>query len=106
LSGLPSISAGLSDAGEALAGLLDGARGGVGNCLAVLNHVLQALTHQSALNGCELLHRLGAGELGQALQIALELLLAEIEQVAGGILEGLAENGAAAGDSFHVLLRR
>src|SRR4051794_25258096 len=41
----------------------------------VLDHVLEALADQAALNGREILHRPALRELAQALKVALELLL-------------------------------
>src|SRR4051812_39440313 len=94
----------LGHAGEAFAGLLDGASRGLGDGPAVLNDVLQALANQFALDRDELLDRPGTCQLVEAVEVAPPLLLAQLEPVARGVLEGLGQHRAAARDGFEVLL--
>jgi hypothetical protein len=89
---------------EGLAGLVHGTKRGLSDSAAVLNHVLQTFANQVALNSSEFLKRLGSRQLVQAVEIALPLLLSELEPVPGGVLKGLGQHGAATRDRFHVLL--
>src|SRR4051794_22126069 len=89
---------------DGLAGLLDRTDRHLSDDTAIPNHVLQALASQLALDCGEFLDRLSVRQLVHALEVAAPLLLAQREPVPRGILDGLGQNGAAAGDGFHVLL--
>lgn len=78
-------SALLGQARLGLAGLIDRMKRLLGLNAAVLNHVLQAVTKQITLDGGELLNRLRTGQLVQTVEIALPLLLAQLEPAPGGI---------------------
>src|SRR3954463_13430688 len=84
----------LRRARKSLAGFVDRTERRLGNPATVLHDLLHALADQVALDGCELLHRRRTGQLGQAVEIALPLLLRQFEPAPRGILQSLAENGA------------
>ena len=88
---------------DGLASLVNRSQRNPHNRAGVLDHVLEALADEAALDGRELLNRPAMGELAQALKVALELLLSQAVPSPRGILQGLGQHGPELRDRVHVL---
>src|SRR3954454_404172 len=93
----------LSRSSNGLAGVTHRFERDLGDHAAVLDHVLEAVTDKTALGHCEILNRPAMGELAQALEVALELLLSQAVPFPRGVLTGLGQHGPELRDRFHVL---
>src|SRR4051812_32729884 len=88
---------------DGLAGLVHRFERDLRDGAGVLDHVLEALSDEAALDGCEILNRPAVRELAQALKVALELLLSQAVPFPRRVLIGLGQHGAELRDCFHVL---
>src|SRR4051812_36266150 len=93
----------LSRPGDGLAGLVYCFERDLRDQAGILDHVLEALSNEAALNGGEILNRPAMRELAQALKIALELLLSQAIPFTRSVLTGLGQHGPELRDRFHVL---
>src|SRR5215218_10279990 len=93
----------LSRSSNGLAGVVHRFERDLHDQAAVLDHVLEALTDETALGRRELLNRPAMGEPAQALEVTLELLLSQAAPLPRRVLKGLGQHGPAPCDGFHVL---
>src|SRR3954468_11413340 len=93
----------LSRSSNGLAGVVHRFERDLHDQAAILDHVLEAFADKTALGRREILHRPAMGELAQALEVALELLLSQAVPFPRGVLTGLGQHGPELRDRFHVL---
>src|SRR3954470_25005931 len=93
----------LSRPRNGLAGLVHRFERDLHDRASVLDQVLEALSDKTALDSGEILNRPAMGELAQALEVALELLLSQAVPFPRGVLTGLGQHGPELRDRFHVL---
>src|SRR5215210_2886341 len=93
----------LSCPSDGLAGVVHRFERDLRDRAGVLDHVLEALSDQAALDSREILNRPAMSELAQALEVALKLLLSQAIPFPQSVLKGLGQHGAELRDRFHVL---
>src|SRR3954453_2976571 len=93
----------LGRSSNGLAGVVHRFERDLGDHAAVLNHGLEALADETALDRREILHRPAMRALAQALGVAVELLLSRAVPFPRGVLTGLGQHGPELRDRFHVL---
>src|SRR3954447_19379512 len=90
----------LTRSSNGFAGLVHHFEREIHNRAGILDDVLQALSHETALDGGEILHRAAVCELAQPLNVALDLLLSQAAPLSRGVLKGSGQHGAELRDRF------